>query len=355
MFVAQQLEISPTHLDSYARTRDTTRREHLREIAQAYGFRSFNEVARTELSDALMPTALATDSGLRLVGESLERMREKSIVIPALSTVESFAWELRQEARAQVQAQLIDGLGEDQKRRLEALLVPGAEGKTTPLVWLRQPPSTPSPRNVLKLAEKLQYIRSLDFDLGATRGMHQNRLRQLAREGAKTTPHNLRRIESGHHYAVLVAFLSDLAGTLTDQLVEMHDRLLGTLLNKSERDRDEAFLAQGKAINEKVGLYAELGKALIQAREDQDDPFSVIDTILGWDSFVTTVSEAERARPSCRLRCVGVRPYSLFVVQAVRAHVTVYARVSRRARRDTFIAGIGAPTEDERRGAARRP
>ena len=298
-FIAKQLKINSASLDSYAQTRDTTRREHLREIAEAYGFRSFGETEQTELSNALMPIALATDSGLRLVSEMLDAMREHKVIIPALSSVERFAWELRQQARDRVENQLISGLGEDEKRRLDLLLTSETESKTVPLTWLRQPPSVPSPRNFLRLAEKLQYVRALGFDLGVGRGVHQNRLRQLAREGAKMMPHNLRRIASGHRYAVLVAFLSNLAGTLTDQLVEMHDHLLGTLLNKSERDRDEAFLAQGKAINEKVGLYAQLGKALIQARTDQDDPYTVIDTVLGWDSFVETVTEAEKlARPA---------------------------------------------------------
>ncbi|MDP9424736.1 MAG: Tn3 family transposase [Actinomycetota bacterium] len=54
--------------------------------------------------------------------------------------------------------------------------------------------------------------------------------------------------------------------------------------------RDEGFRRHGKAINEKVGLYARLGKALIEARESGDDPF---DELMGWERFVQSVAEAE--------------------------------------------------------------
>lgn len=292
-YIAGQLGIDTAVLGSYAKTRDTTRREHLREIALAYGFKAFDEGARTELAEQLRPIAFATDSGLQLVGELFDAMRACKIIIPALATAESLAWKLRQQARLEVRTQLIGQLSEDQKRRLDDLLLPETEGSSAPLVWLRQPPPNPSPRNFVRLAEKLSFIRDLGLDLAATRSVHQNRLRQLAREGAKTTPSNLRRLESEHRHTMLVAFIADIEGTLTDQLVEMHDRFLGTLLKKSEQDRDEAFIAQGKAINDKVQLYATLGKALIQAREEDDDPYRVIDTMIGWDSFVTTVTEAD--------------------------------------------------------------
>jgi hypothetical protein len=55
----------------------------------------------------------------------------------------------------------------------------------------------------------------------------------------------------------------------------MHDRMIGALMNKAEKLRDEGFGKHGKAINEKVGLYAKLGKALINAKENGEDPYEV--------------------------------------------------------------------------------
>ncbi len=75
----------------------------------------------------------------------------------------------------------------------------------------------------------------------------------------KTTPQHLRRFDGAHRHATLVAYLTERAGSLADEALDMHDRLMG------EKARDENFRKRGKAINEKVGLYASVGKALILA------------------------------------------------------------------------------------------
>jgi hypothetical protein len=54
---------------------------------------------------------------------------------------------------------------------------------------------------------------------------------------------------------------------LADEALDMHGRLVGEMLGKGEKARDEGFRRRGKAINEKVGLYASVGKALVLARE----------------------------------------------------------------------------------------
>lgn len=47
----------------------------------------------------------------------------------------------------------------------------------------------------------------------------------------------------------------------------MHDKMMGQLFNRSEWQQKEAFHKRGKAINDKVRLYAKIGKALIKAKE----------------------------------------------------------------------------------------
>jgi len=86
--------------------------------------------------------------------------------------------------------------------------------------------------------------------------------------------------------------------TLTDEILDLHDRFIGSLFNKAKRKHDDAFQASGKAINEKVRLYARIGQVLLAAKRDGDDPFAAIEQILPWEDFAQSVSEAERlARP----------------------------------------------------------
>jgi hypothetical protein len=59
-----------------------------------------------------------------------------------------------------------------------------------------------------------------------------------------------------------------------------------------------SFQEAGKAINEKVRLYAKVGQALIEAKETGNDSFVAIEQILSWEQFTESVNEAEKlARP----------------------------------------------------------
>jgi ribosome-associated translation inhibitor RaiA len=55
-----------------------------------------------------------------------------------------------------------------------------------------------------------------------------------------------------------------------------------------------ALTASGRAINEKVRLYARIGQALLAAKEKGSDPFAAIERIVSWNDFARTVSEAEQ-------------------------------------------------------------
>jgi hypothetical protein len=71
--------------------------------------------------------------------------------------------------------------------------------------------------------------------------------------------------ERQRRHSTLVAGALDLAASLTDQAVDLFDRLIGTMFRKADARHARAFQADGRAINEKVRLYARVGAALIAA------------------------------------------------------------------------------------------
>ena len=91
-----------------------------------------------------------------------------------------------------------------------------------------------------------------------------------------------------------MAFLIRTAEEFTDQAIDMHDQMIGRLFNRSERRQQQGFQQNAKAINDKVRLYAEVGKALIAAYKAKTDLGEALESVLGWDQFATTVEEAER-------------------------------------------------------------
>ena len=292
-YVAAQLGEAPAAFEAYARRRDTTRREHLAEIVRTFGFRPFDAQTRRELFGFLLPVAMGTDRGPVLVEAALTEMRAGGIVSPAIATLEELCWEARREARGSVLGRLTEGLSPQARARLDGLLVVPPGETRAPLIWLREPPSAPGPKNFHKIIDRLGFVRSLGLPSDSGGGIHNNRLAQLTREGAKTTPQHLRRLDPDHRHATLVAYLTERAATLADEALDMHDRLVGEMLGKGEKARDENFRKRGRAINEKVGLYAAVGKALISAREKGEDPYAVIEDAVGWERFVESIGEAE--------------------------------------------------------------
>ena len=87
-----------------------------------------------------------------------------------------------------------------------------------------------------------------------------------------------------------MAYLLKRAASLTDEALEMHDRMVGEALAGAKRTRDESLKGRGKQVNEKVGLYAGVGN---KARESGDDPYTLIEEFVPWERFVRSVEEAE--------------------------------------------------------------
>ena len=111
------------------------------------------------------------------------------------------------------------------------------------------------------------------------RVVHQNHLLRLAREGAQTTVYHLKDFEVELRHATLVAILLDTQSTLIDEILDMHDRMIGSAFAKAKRSYETSFQEAGKAINEKVRLYAKVGQALIRAKEAGNDAFMAIEQI----------------------------------------------------------------------------
>ncbi len=195
-------------------------------------------------------------------------------------------------AQRRVFALLTEDLSPEQRAKLDQLLEQREGSPYSTLAWLRMPPGAPTPRAVLGHIERLTAIRDLGLSLEAGQKLHQNRLLQLAREAGQTAVYQLKEYEPARRHGTLVALMIETAATLTDEIIDLNDRLIGSFFTKSKNKYERAFAEQGKAINDKVRLYAKIGAALVNAREQGRDPFAAIEAIVPWDSFSASVKEA---------------------------------------------------------------
>jgi TnpA family transposase len=289
--VAEQLHIDFACWLQYAE-RDETRREHLLELRSYLGLTSFGLPHFRQTVHALTELALQTDKSMVLATQALNILRDQHIIIPALDVIERICAKAITLANRRIYAALTDSLSANHHQRLDELLKCKEDSKTTWLTWLRQSPVKPNSRHMLEHIERLKVWQALSLPTNIERQVHQNRLLKIAREGGQMAPADLAKFESQRRYATLVALAIESMATITDEIIDLHDRIIGKLFNMAKNKHQQQFQESGKAINDKVLLYGRIGRALLEAKLHGNDPFAAIETVIPWDTFVASVSEA---------------------------------------------------------------
>src|SRR6516164_1275005 len=277
---------------------ERNRQRHAVECQERLRLRPFGKHAAAELADSLHPQAIERDRLFHLAELVMEECRRRRIVVPTSWRLERICIDLRFRARREIERRLTDDLSPVQRRQLDALTQRRAESGQSWLGWLRQMPQATKPAAMLGVIDRLNHVRAIGIDAGRGHRVHQTRLAQLAREAGRTTAQHIAGFERQRRHATLVEITIELGAALTDQAIDLFERLVGTMFSKAETRHARAFQADGRAINEKVRLYARVGAALIAAREGGRDPFEAITAVIPWERFRASVVEAEAlARP----------------------------------------------------------
>lgn len=295
-YIAKQINVNPDAFSSYA-LREQTRREHIEEIRQEYGYRNFTTREHRILAQNLLHHAMENGQIIHLIQMAIDELRKRKVILPAMTTIERVVWEARHRAEEKIFKNLNSSLTELQKQKLDKTIEVESDESKTILAWLREVPGQSSPEAFLKVVQRLEYIREMNLTI-QTEGIHPNRLLQLSRLGARYKPHSFRRFKADKKYAILVLYLLNLSQDLIDQAFEIHDRQITLLLSKGRKAQEEMQKQNGKTINEKVVLLADLGAALIKARNEGIDPYVALEAVRPRDQLVTSVEEAKKiSRP----------------------------------------------------------
>jgi TnpA family transposase len=296
-FVADQIGVFPDAIDDDLAT-ERNRQRHAIECQEQLGLRYFGKRAAADVTAALLPAAMEDDRLAHLAALVMQACRQQRIIAPSPRLVERLCGELRHQARREVHRRLTSGLSSEQRRRLDALTGPREDTGQVPLTWLRQTPQAATSGAMLGLLQRLEHVRAIGIASSQGHLIHQARLSQLAREADKTTVQHVARFERQRRHATLVAMTLDFTTSLTDQAIDLFDRLVGAIFRRAEGRQARAFQSDARAINEKVRLYASVGAALITAQTDKQDAFGAIASVIPWERFCKTVAEAEAlARP----------------------------------------------------------
>lgn len=120
-FLAAQPGIAPDDLTDYAH-RAETRREHLADLREIYGYKMFSGQWARDLKTWPVREAETARSNLDLARRLVEQCRQTQIILPGVSVVERLCADALVAAERKIDSRIADRLSETMQAHLDSLL-----------------------------------------------------------------------------------------------------------------------------------------------------------------------------------------------------------------------------------------
>ncbi|MEG0679018.1 MAG: Tn3 family transposase [Carnobacterium sp.] len=292
-YVTHQLHLGPIELASY--NHRNTRANHFNEILETFRYQRFGSNGNREhLIEYLVNLSLENDDSTFLMKETPDFLSCNRIIFPSIATLEDVISHCRSKAESTLFSILLQPLKGIQMEKLDDLLHLFKETKMTKLAWLKDIPGKANPESFMSICKKVEAINAIELGTINVAHIHRNRFLQLARLGDNYDAYDFSRFEFEKKYALLIAFLVDHHQYLIDQLIEINDRILGSIKRKGTRDPQEQLKEKGKLATEKLEHYVSLIDALHFAKDNNSNTFDEIERIIPWNELIQDGEEAKQ-------------------------------------------------------------
>lgn len=295
-YLAEQLEIAdPACVKQYTE-REKTKLEHAWEIQREQGLTSFADVDG-ELMLWIVDQAWMTGDGPKaLLAGAVRWLRERSALLPGVTTLERMVVEGKQVADQRLWTTLAGQLLAGESGRLLGLLETREEGprrrKVVELERLRKGAFASSGRG---LVNALARVRDLNAAVPVSVDIAQvpaRRVIALAAHGITGKTSHLRRLRVHRErlLALLTATVFTLRSKAIDDVLELFDLLMVTdLIAKADRQSKDEKLRRYPRVAKNAGKLARAVRVLLEMSEA--DPALPLELV--WDLIENTVSRAE--------------------------------------------------------------
>jgi hypothetical protein len=264
------------------------------------GFRSPTAADLVEVRDWLAAEALVQDRPVVLFRLACERLHELRVVRPGLTVIEqSLVGGAREAARRETAARVAGLCTPERCRLLDGLLRVDPELGVARASWLRRFAVAACPRDLCEEMDKLVFLRELgagDWDLGV---LPAQRVAALARWVQAASNQALAQSSPQRRYPALLAFAVLRVVELTDELVDLFDKLLGDINAKARKRLGDYQQSIAAAANDKVLLLAEIARVLLDPDLDDDNRLAALFAAVPKDRLAAALADCERiARPA---------------------------------------------------------
>jgi TnpA family transposase len=291
-WLAAQLDTPASAFAAYAR-RPQTMTDHARQLAARLGLRPPVATDLPLMIEAAAQAAWSTDRGEPIAAAVVAALRDAGVILPAAAVIERAAIAGRARARKRAAGALLHGLTPAQVAAVEGLLAADPPIGMTRFAWLKAMPVAPKADHVGELLDRLRRVRGIGLPPEAAGCVHEERLRQLVREGQTSDAYQLGRYAAHRRRAILVATVLDLEARLIDAVLDMADKLIGGLFAKARNAKRRRYAATATNVGRLMRLFHGTIDALATAQAGDLDAFEAVDSAVGWAKLLRVRGEVQ--------------------------------------------------------------
>ena len=298
-YVANQLDLDSKDFYKYF-NRKNTKYEHLESICKLFNYKKYNKNIETFLFDELMLITQSETNSFRLVNYALDILRKNKVVIPSIRSIEQIVCQVKEDIQDSIFNLIDNSVTIANKQQLDNLITVQDGDIKTKLSWLRAVPGKSSSKTFNEIADRIEYIRSLELeniDLGS---IHNNKIEELCKLGSKYEAYDFKRFDAKKRYSILSIYLIKFCEKLIDQAIQIHDIQVQNIQSFGKKEQENLIKKNGKKANLGLHNYVELGNLIIKNKEEGKTSvdFKNIENIMPWEEFVHSIAEiSEITRP----------------------------------------------------------
>ena len=262
-FVALQLRIDPEVLALYGR-RAKTQDDHVAQIRRYLRVRAYSADDGPKLFTHLVERALHRDDPLVLI------RRGRGVVGAPADPVPfgAFALPSDRPGPAPLRTSTSNQRLPHSSRRhecaaLDALLEQPHGRRGFVFAWLKEVPRIASAKAIRELLRKRETVVTAGITTVDLTMLNRNRVRRLAALGRSYFNPALKRFSADKRHTMLVCTLQELEQSITDDLLEMLDVLIGRLFKTAEEEMQADQAKHGRIINSSLVILREVATVVL--------------------------------------------------------------------------------------------
>ncbi|MDO3615293.1 DUF4158 domain-containing protein [Ralstonia pseudosolanacearum] len=204
---------------------------------------------------AAREAAETMDQPVDIINATIDTLLLQQIELPSFSTLDTIAGQIHARTQAALFRRVVRKLSEDERQRLDKLLVREFTNRQTAYNNIKRHARRPSRKHLNLLIEHLEWLDTFGDLSGVLDGVPATKLRSLANQAMGLDAANLKETLPEKRYTLIVALFNHMRVRSRDDLAEMFIRRMGAI---HKRAKDELEYIQSRQRAKLEGLVTVL-------------------------------------------------------------------------------------------------